>query len=433
MIGAKPRNPTQPFLTHCTRSHRSAIFLAIVVAAFGASIALAHNSWLVSAKDRASSGESVRVAFVTGEHFPVSENATAPERVASWFVRGVHDRRDLTGYSVEGQELALTTQFDQPGVYVIAAALRPRFIELAPDKFEDYLREERAETCIQRRAEGKRDQPGREFYAKFSKCFVEMGDAPDSDATFSAPVGLAFEIVPLSNPCRLFVGEAFEARVFLNGAPAAGVRVCAGNDAGSLHEYTDEAVSDRDGIVRFRFEKTGQWFLRAHRIEPITPNQSAALLREDAQTAASAPSAVADWSSQWTSISFRVRGAEEHVAAPASQPDEWPQKLTSNDRHYRVAFRTRPRVIPLHDLFQIDVHVSDAGGVPVGDDTDLLVDAAMPEHEHGMNTQPTVRRVGPGRFTVNGMLFHMPGNWELYFDVRRRGVTERAQYSAKVE
>jgi len=64
---------------------------------------------------------------------------------------------------------------------------------------------------------------------------------------------------------------------------------------------------------------------------------------------------------------------------------------------------------------------------------ELHADAAMPEHDHGMNTKPKVRANPDGSFTVKGMLFHMPGRWELYLDVTRAGVTERAQFEVQLE
>ena len=60
-------------------------------------------------------------------------------------------------------------------------------------------------------------------------------------------------------------------------------------------------------------------------------------------------------------------------------------------------------------------------------------DAAMPQHGHGMNVAPTVKQVAPGTYRVDGMLFHMPGYWELYFDLSREGVMERAQGAVTLE
>ena len=66
-------------------------------------------------------------------------------------------------------------------------------------------------------------------------------------------------------------------------------------------------------------------------------------------------------------------------------------------------------------------------------DGELVVDAAMPNHNHGMNHVPLIERTGPGRWHVEDMLFHMPGYWELYFDVEEQGVTHRAQEALEVD
>ena len=47
----------------------------------------------------------------------------------------------------------------------------------------------------------------------------------------------------------------------------------------------------------------------------------------------------------------------------------------------------------------------------------VAVDAWMPEHRHGMNYRPTVTRLAPGRWRAEGLMFHMPGRWELVFTV----------------
>ena len=66
-------------------------------------------------------------------------------------------------------------------------------------------------------------------------------------------------------------------------------------------------------------------------------------------------------------------------------------------------------------------------------DVELAVDAAMPEHGHGMNRVPKVGARPDGGFHAEGLLFHMPGKWQLYFDVTRGAVTERAQADVVLE
>ena len=46
----------------------------------------AHDSWLVAGKNVAGMNEPVRLAFVTAEVFPISEQAAKPQRVAEWVV-----------------------------------------------------------------------------------------------------------------------------------------------------------------------------------------------------------------------------------------------------------------------------------------------------------------------------------------------------------
>src|SRR5207244_3460995 len=40
---------------------------------------------------------------------------------------------------------------------------------------------------------------------------------------------------------------------------------------------------------------------------------------------------------------------------------------------------------------------------------------------HGMNYRPTLAAKGGGRYVAEGLMFHMPGRWELSFDVDASG------------
>ena len=35
-----------------------------------------------------------------------------------------------------------------------------------------------------------------------------------------------------------------------------------------------------------------------------------------------------------------------------------------------------------------------------------------------MNYRPSVSRLGPGLYRAEGLMFHMPGRWELVFELR---------------
>jgi hypothetical protein len=77
-----------------------------------------------------------------------------------------------------------------------------------------------------------------------------------------------------------------------------------------------------------------------------------------------------------------------------------------------------PRVViflqnmQLAQPFSVRIQVCD--GVIV---EDVSVFAIMPAHQHGMNYSPSVVDLGEGVFRVDGMLFHMPGEWEIQMEL----------------
>ena len=50
-----------------------------------------------------------------------------------------------------------------------------------------------------------------------------------------------------------------------------------------------------------------------------------------------------------------------------------------------------------------------------------------------MNTQPELVEKGERHYQVDGMLFHMAGEWVIMVDVGRDGKTERASIPVQVE
>ena len=99
----------------------------------------------------------------------------------------------------------------------------------------------------------------------------------------------------------------------------------------------------------------------------------------------------------------------------------------SNGGRYHLTV-SAPDPFPLNQLFGLEVAVEEGCSPPRRPSAAALrVDAAMPGHRHGMNTDAVVTPRGGGRFGAEGLLLHMPGRWEMYFDVTEQGVTERAQ------
>ena len=116
------------------------------------------------------------------------------------------------------------------------------------------------------------------------------------------------------------------------------------------------------------------------------------------------------------------------------RPAPLPYRGASNDGTFHVTYLPTPDPIPLNEPFELEVIVfEDADFQEPATNITLHVDAAMPQHQHGMNQEPTVEGMGGGRFRGKNLLFHMSGYWELYFDVTRGPVTERAQFMVQLD
>jgi hypothetical protein len=84
-----------------------------------------------------------------------------------------------------------------------------------------------------------------------------------------------------------------------------------------------------------------------------------------------------------------------------------------------VAWRTVPQPVVVGQPFAVEFEVCPRadGGAPER----LTVDAWMPDHRHGMNYRPTLSGAPPEVLRADGLLFHMPGRWQLVFEMRSAG------------
>jgi DNA-binding beta-propeller fold protein YncE len=103
------------------------------------------------------------------------------------------------------------------------------------------------------------------------------------------------------------------------------------------------------------------------------------------------------------------------------------KSVTTNGRSWRVLWKPKVGAIVRGTPLALDVWVFEPTEPAIPErHVDLRLDAWMPEHLHGMTRLPTVARRDDGGFTIDGVLLHMSGFWELDFDVTAKGVTERA-------
>jgi DNA-binding beta-propeller fold protein YncE len=135
-----------------------------------------------------------------------------------------------------------------------------------------------------------------------------------------------------------------------------------------------------------------------------------------------------------TKTTYRLPGTQPEAGSVASQEKLNGLAIESNAGSYQVLVKSSSQTVPLNRPFDLELTVSRLG--KEGNDggkLDVSVDAVMPAHQHGMNRKPVMGRSKDGKIVAKGLVFHMPGAWELHLDISEGYHTERAQVSLNVD
>lgn len=110
-----------------------------------------------------------------------------------------------------------------------------------------------------------------------------------------------------------------------------------------------------------------------------------------------------------------------------------PGTLRAEGRATVVLFQPRLAPIKVGEMFTLDVVTCAKNADTNGEVRALAVDATMPEHKHGMNYQPVVKKNGANTFAATGLMFHMPGRWQFVFDIEMAAGRERVLHDLTIE
>jgi len=85
--------------------------------------------------------------------------------------------------------------------------------------------------------------------------------------------------------------------------------------------------------------------------------------------------------------------------------------------YYLVSVDSRIKPVPVNRMHGWVLRVTTADGEPVEHAT-FEVAGRMPQHDHGLPTVPRVTEsLGNGEYLLQGLRFHMHGDWELTITV----------------
>ncbi|MDB4870777.1 MAG: ABC-type Co2+ transport system periplasmic component-like protein [Gemmatimonadales bacterium] len=242
---------------------RLAVILSAAAVLASATLAAAHETWLMPSNMRVATGRTVELHVTSGMKFPANELPIDPTRVVRAEVRTAGNVERLRAPRATRRSLRYMWTAKQPGVATISVALKPRTLELEPKLIEEYLTEIRADSGVRSQWNAiPAPRRWRETYTKYATSFVRVGKAGDSKS--NSPTGLDFEIVPESDPTALSAGDALPIRVLLHGAPLANFPVGARREGGSADAFV---ITDAAGHASVPLPKQGRWLLFGTRLK----------------------------------------------------------------------------------------------------------------------------------------------------------------------
>jgi len=259
-------------------------FMRFVLLALGLpGVAAAHDFWIQPSTFQAAPGTRISLTLRQG----VGMKGDSLPYLAS-LIREF-SRTDRDGKqeirSVTGNDPAARITL-APGTTLIGYQSNRDFVELRPEKFEAYLRQEGLERVIeQRRLLGERSMPATEYFVRCAKLVVHAG-ADQPDKVFDRRLGYVLEIIPEASPARLSAGDRLALQLLYRGEPVRDVRVRAFT-AGAPEDTVDGRTGD-DGRVILALSRPGTWLVKAvHMIR----------LEDDPK---------AQWESFWASLHFQI-------------------------------------------------------------------------------------------------------------------------------
>lgn len=98
----------------------------------------------------------------------------------------------------------------------------------------------------------------------------------------------------------------------------------------------------------------------------------------------------------------------------------------SSNGSFVVSYSSKVTPIPINQIHQWVLHIETADGEVVSAAT-LEMEGGMPLHDHGLPTNPVATEyLGEGNYLIEGVRFHMMGEWEITLKISQGDITETA-------
>jgi uncharacterized GH25 family protein len=263
---------------------RGPVWLVLLAIALSRASLLAHDMWIDPTTFSPDSGQIVGVRLRVGQDLLGDPIARDPALINQFIFEDGTGRKPLVGR--DGADPAGFLRVATPGLLVIGYHSNPSAVELTPEKFNQYLKEEGLDAVAALRA--RRNETGaraREIFSRCAKSLVLSGSPSEKQG--DRTLGFTLELVAERNPYTLGAGQELPVRLTYETRPLAGALVVAMNRQNPSEKLT--ARTDNDGRVRFPLRPGGMWLIKAVHMIPAAAGTNA------------------EWASYWASLTFEMR------------------------------------------------------------------------------------------------------------------------------
>ncbi|MFN5557849.1 MAG: DUF4198 domain-containing protein [Chryseotalea sp.] len=247
---------------------------------------MSHEFWLEADAYFIQPGQSTGFNFKVGENFTGEKWNLKRHRVEKLSLLTSNKTIDLKNNIDTTRQPVVVLPPLEEGTHLIQMQSNNAFIELAPDKFLDYLKEDGIENIIEYREKNKLAQTaGKEFYQRNTKLLVQAGSKLTD--VYKTDTGMPMEIIPAENPFAKKPEEELTFTITFKKQPHsfALVKVWQKNNGKT---FLQNLYTDKDGKLSIRIGATGVWMISTVKMEPIQNEK-------------------ADYQSYWGSLVFAVK------------------------------------------------------------------------------------------------------------------------------
>lgn len=116
----------------------------------------------------------------------------------------------------------------------------------------------------------------------------------------------------------------------------------------------------------------------------------------------------------------------------ADEADALTLQSLSQPSGFSVSMRSELNPLEINRMHSWVIRLHDSNGIAIADAM-ITLSGGMATHDHGLPTDPQVTTyLGDGAYQVEGMRFHMQGDWQLQINIERQGKIDLVEFALTI-